>query len=87
MSLELKIFLYFLMSAQMLAWAWFSFKGGNLNNQRFYLFSALMACGQIGAAVETIFLSAWGTAAVQIYFLIFTIFGWYRRYLQAQKKG
>ncbi|HBA36829.1 TPA: hypothetical protein DCZ15_03055 [Candidatus Falkowbacteria bacterium] len=81
-----RITLYGMMAIQMLAWGWFSYKAGKLSDKSFLMFTAMMMIGQIGAGIETVYLQAWGAFSMQIYFLIFTLFGGIRRY-SSRKKG
>lgn len=80
-----RLLLWFLMACQMVAWAWFSFKGGKLSDKNFYIFTLGMMIGQTGAAIETFLLQAWGTFIVQVYFFVFTGWGLFVRFQQAKK--
>lgn len=76
----MKIILWLMMGCQMLSWAWFSFKGGNLNNKQFLIFTVGMLLGQLGAGIETYLQGAFGSCIVQIYFFVFTLFAGYQRW-------
>lgn len=79
---DVKVVLWVMMGAQMLGWAYFSSKGGNLSNKAFFFFTASMMLGQIGAGIETYVLRAWGACAVQIWFFCFTFWGGLNRFRQ-----
>lgn len=76
-----RLLLYAMIGCQLLAWGWFSLKGGSLPNEQFLFFTGGMLLGQAGAAVETYRTRAWGTFAVQIYFFAFTAWGGFIRIL------
>lgn len=75
-----KFVLYTMIGCQLLAWGWFSLKGGNLPDEQFMFFTGGMLLGQIGAAVETYRTKAWGTFAIQIYFFAFTAWAGFVRF-------
>jgi hypothetical protein len=74
--------LWFMMSVQFLGWAWFSVKGGHLNNQEFLIFSGTMMFGQVAAGVDSYCSKAWKAFAAQAYFGVFTVVGAVARFLQ-----
>lgn len=78
--------IYFLIVMQMLAWLFFSLKGGKISDKQFYLFTLGMLLGQFGASIETFINNSWGTFAVQLYFFIFTLIGGIKRYNLAKQK-
>lgn len=71
---------YALIAGQMLAWAWFASKGGEMSDVEFYIFTFGMIAGQVGATYETFKLKAWGTMAVQLWFFAFTAWAGLVRY-------
>jgi hypothetical protein len=75
-----------MIAMQMLAWAFFSFKGGSVTDKQFYLFTIGMLIGQAGTSVETFLAQTWGTFIVQIYFFSFTLIGGIKRYRFAKLK-
>ncbi|MFA5359828.1 MAG: hypothetical protein WC349_02610 [Patescibacteria group bacterium] len=77
-----KSILWAMMGCQMVAWAYFSFRGGTLSNYHFYIFSLGMMTGQIGAAIETWIQKSYGTLMVQVYFFVFTFIGLINRISQ-----
>jgi hypothetical protein len=72
--------LWLAVSAQMIAWAWFSWRGGKLSDSEFLFFTAGMLLGQLGAAIETYETGAWRAFVVQLYFFAFTLFGGVQRF-------
>lgn len=79
-------FIYIMVAMQMLAWAWFSYKGGKLSDKQFFIFTAGMLIGQIGSGMETFISQAWGSFVVQVYFFCFGLFGGIKRYKQMKEK-
>ena len=77
----IRIALAAMMGVQMLAWGWFSKKGGELTDKQFILFfTAGMLTGQVGVIIECAMLGAWATSATQVYYFIFTVWGGYKRF-------
>jgi len=83
---EVMFFLYIMVITQMLAWAYFSYKGGQLNDKQFYIFTFCMLIGQTGASIETFLSQSWATFSVQIFFFLFTAFGGIKRYSITKQK-
>jgi hypothetical protein len=77
--------LWVMVSVQMLAWLWFSFKGGKLSDKMFLVFSVGMLIGQLGAGIETYQMAAWRAFCVQVYFFVFTALGAVQRIRQMRK--
>lgn len=65
----------------MISWGYFSFKGGQLTNKAFFLFTAGMMLGQLGAGIETYQTGSWGAFTIQVYFFCFTSIAGVKRYL------
>lgn len=76
------VVLYAMMACQLIAWGWFSAKGGKVSDRGFLRFTVGMLLGQLGAGVETFQLHAWGAFVIQAYFFIFTAYGGYKRWHQ-----
>lgn len=70
-----KFVLYAMIACQLVAWAWFSSQGGQIQDKQFLVFTAMMLLGQLGAGIETFILRAWGAFAVQVWFFGFTAYG------------
>lgn len=81
----IQIVLYALIATQMASWAWFSWKGGKLSNNKFYLFSGGMMLGQVATCFETYTFKAWGTLSIQVFLFAFTLFGAIMRYREAKR--
>jgi hypothetical protein len=64
---------------QLIVWAWFSSKGGQLADKQFLVFTGGMLLGMIASSVETYYSGAWGTFVIQVYFFAFTAMGGIRR--------
>ncbi len=79
------IVLYLMIGLQLVAWGWFSWKGGKLSDKQFIVFTIGMLSGQIGAGIETFYDNAWGTFVVQVYFFVFTAFAGIKRYKSMKK--
>lgn len=71
--------LYLMVACQMIAWGWFSKRGGELSDKQFFLFTAGMLIGQLGAGIDT-WGTSWPTFYVQVYFFFFTAFGGIQRW-------
>ncbi|MEW6617562.1 MAG: hypothetical protein AB1333_04075 [Patescibacteria group bacterium] len=78
-----EIFIWILVSCQMIVWVFFTYKKGKLNDKQFYIFTICLLLGQIGSAIDS-YGVAWAAFAVQIYFFIFTFYGGLKRYLSAR---
>jgi len=74
--------LWLMMAIQFAGWAWFSAKGGVLNNQEFLIFSGTMMFGQVAAGIESYRKAAWRACVAQAYFGVFTVVGAVARFLQ-----
>lgn len=72
-----------------LAFLWFSCKGGVLNDKEFYLFTVCMFVGQAGTAGEGYMSSPinWGAVVGQGIFFVITAIGGIQRFRLARKKG
>lgn len=81
LSKKTRAVLYVMIGCQLVVWAWFSSQGGKLSDTHFLIFTAGMLLGQLGAAVETLKLKAWGTLVVQLWFFCFTAYGGIVRWL------
>ncbi|KKU90839.1 MAG: hypothetical protein UY23_C0006G0048 [Candidatus Jorgensenbacteria bacterium GW2011_GWA1_48_11] len=77
--------LWLMIAAQLVAWGWFSFKGGTLPNKQFFVFTAVMLIGQFGAGIETYEQAAWRAFVVQAYFFAFTAIGGIQRFRQIRR--
>lgn len=77
-----KYILWLFIAVQMAGWAWHQYHGGMLNPAQYYKFCAMMMIGQSAAAVECFKKKAWGTLVVQLYFFVFTGYGWWVRWSQ-----
>lgn len=71
---------------QMLAWAYFSYKGGKITDRNFYIFTACMLLGQVATGIETYSQEAWRSFFIQAFFLSFTVFGGFQRFMNARGK-
>ncbi len=74
--------LWLMVTAQMIAWAWFSLKAGKLSDKAFLVFTVGMLLGQLGAGIETYMLEAWRAFVIQGFFFLFTVYGGYKRFKQ-----
>ncbi len=79
------IVLYVLIACQLIAWGWFSWKGGELTDKQFIVFTLGMLAGQTGAGIETFFNNSWGTFIVQVYFFLFTALAGWKRHKQMKE--
>ena len=70
-----KVVLWSMMIAMMVGWGYMQARGGTLTDNEYYLCSASLMTGQLAATIECMCKKAWGTAAVQIYFLVSTCVG------------
>ena len=70
-----RIIAWILMACQMIAWAWFQTRGGQVTDTQYLVFCGALMLGQTGSAIECISTKAWGTLIVQVYFFAFTAFG------------
>jgi hypothetical protein len=77
--------LWIMVSAQLIAWGWFSYHGGKLSDNKFLIFTTGMLVGQLAAGIETYHTEAWRAFVVQIYFFVFTAFGGIQRWKQMRK--
>lgn len=77
-----KLLLYVFMASQMVAWIWFSSRGGKLSDRGFLVFTLAMLLGQTGAAIESLGSHAWGTGTIQIVFFVSTVIGGITRFRQ-----
>jgi len=77
--------LWIMVGAQLLAWGWFSYRGGKLSDKKFLIFTVGMLVGQLGAGIETWHTEAWRAFIVQVYFFAFTAFGGIQRWRQMRK--
>ncbi len=77
-----QIFIYLMLSIQMIAWAIHQIKAGQLTDQPYLYFCGGMMIGQIGATIECWRGKAWGTMILQIYFFFWTLWGFVVRALQ-----
>ena len=75
LSKRARFIIYGMIACQLVAWGWFSSRGGELGDTAFLVFTGGMLLGQAGAAVETFIQRASGTLVVQLYFFIFTAVG------------
>lgn len=83
--MDSEVLLWVMVSAQMFAWAYFSFKGGNIGPKQFYLFTMAMIVGQIATGIETYYTAAWRAFFIQVYFFLFTVFAGVQRYRKARR--
>lgn len=74
------IILWIMIGFQLIAWGWFSVKGGKLSDKQFLVFTVGMLAGQTGAGIETYMTGAWGAFVVQVYFFFFTALAGYKRW-------
>jgi hypothetical protein len=77
-----QIFIYLMLSVQMIAWAIHQAKAGQLTDKPYLYFCSGMMIGQIGAAIECWRENARGTMILQIYFFFWTLWGFIVRALQ-----
>jgi hypothetical protein len=80
-----EVIVWLAVSLQIVAWFYFSYKGGELTNKKFYLFTFGMMIGQLAAGVETYLATAWGTFAVQVFFFLSTGYAGIQRYRKVKK--
>ncbi len=69
---------------QLFSWGYFSVKGGHLRNKPFFLFTAGMMLGQLGAAIETYQTGSWATFTIQVCFFCFTALTGIMRYISGR---
>jgi hypothetical protein len=74
------------MSVQLLAWGWFQAHKGQLSDKLFLLWSAGMITGQLAAIAECLITRAWSVLTLQMYFLIYTLYGAFKRFQAMDKK-
>jgi hypothetical protein len=84
---DMKIAIWIMILGQLVAWGWFSAKGGTLKDKPFLVFTVLMMLGQLGAGIETFQKAAWGAFTVQAYFLCFTAIGGIKRLSQMRSNS
>ena len=82
---EARMVLWIMVFAQMAAWAWFSYKGGKVEDKKFLYFTGAMLLGQLASCIEAYQTAAWRTLVAQIYFFAFTAFGGIQRFRQMRK--
>ena len=75
-----KFVLWAMQGVQMLAWAWFNWRGGNLRDRQYLAFAAGLMLGQIGGGIEAGLTHTWGPVVTQVYFFITTVWGAYKRF-------
>lgn len=76
--------LWIMVIAQMLGWAYFSYRGGKVSDIQFYIFTASMLLGQLATGIETCQMAAWRSFLIQVFFFIFTAVGGIQRYRKAR---
>ncbi len=87
--MEIRYVLWAGIGLQVLAFLWFSLKGGILGDKEFYLFTVCMFAGQAGTAGEGYMSSSinWGAVIGQGIFFIITLIGGIQRFRLARKKS
>ncbi len=78
--------LWIMTASQLIASAWFSLRGGKLNDKEFYVFTVAMMVGQIGLGYETYTQGATRALVIQIYSLVLTAIGGIQRYRIVKKE-
>jgi len=81
----MQIAMWGMIFCQMLAWGWFTYKGGKLGDWQYLIFTVGMMLGQIAAGLEAHQKSAWVGFTIQVFFVISTAFGGFNRLRQMQK--
>ncbi len=71
--------LWLMIAVQLLAWAWFSAKGGKMTDKQFLIFTVCMLLGQLASCIETYPMKALKSFAAQAYFFAWTSFGGIQR--------
>ncbi|MBI4837413.1 MAG: hypothetical protein HY813_03370 [Candidatus Portnoybacteria bacterium] len=86
--MEIKYLCWVGIAMQVLAFLWFSCKGGVLSDKEFYLFTLCMFAGQAGIAGEGYMSSSinWGAVIGQGIFFIITAIGGIQRFRLARKR-
>lgn len=78
--------LWLMTAAQLIAWGWFSIKGGKLGDRMFLAFTVGMLLGQLAVGIESYYSHGWRAFVVQAYFFVFTAVGGIQRLRQMRKK-
>ena len=80
MDWPLRFFIWGLLLYQMLAYLYMMLKGGKMTDRQYLFFLLGMFAGTSGAAIESFFQGAWGTACAQLYFFSANFVGLYQRF-------
>jgi hypothetical protein len=75
-----------MIAVQLLAWAWFTAKGGKMTDRQFLVFTVCMLLGQLASCIETYPMAAWKSFSAQAYFLAWTTFGGVQRIRQMRQQ-
>lgn len=76
----LTVALWIAQGIQLAAWTWAMFKGGNLPDRKYLVYSAGLMAGQAACVTESALTETWGPVVSQSYFFLTTAFGAYKRY-------
>jgi len=74
------IFLWIMVSCQMLAWLYLMHRGEKITHTGYLIFTIGMMLGQLGAGIDCFIQHAWPTLIVQIFFFFATLYGALRRF-------
>lgn len=87
--MEIRYVFWMGIGLQVLAFLWFSLKGGVLSDKEFYLFTLCMFVGQVGTGGEGLVSSSinWGAVVGQGIFFVITAIGGIQRFRLARKKS
>ncbi len=77
--------LWLMTASQLIASAWFSLRGGKLNDREFFIFTGAMMIGQLGLGYETYQQHADRALLIQIYSIVLTAIGGIQRYRLMKK--
>ena len=76
-----------LMAVMMAGWAWMQYRKGELSDKQYLWFSLMMIGGQVGGSIDCYFKDNPGMVFIQIYFMLFTLWGAFQRYCDIRAKN
>jgi len=76
-----------LMAVMMAGWAWLQYRKGDLSDKQYLWFSLMMLGGQVGGSIDCYAKDNLGMVFVQIYFMLFTLWGAFQRYRDIRDKN
>jgi len=74
------IFLWIMVSCQMLAWLYLMHRGEGISRREYLIFTIGMMLGQMGAGIDCFIQQAWPTLIVQVFFFFATLYGALRKF-------